>query len=191
MGNRFLVVLGLAALLVSPAVAEAGVKVLREDSPYGITGRSAAAIAKQVDRAGGAKLTATIVPDIQVATRKPSTCYVTRANYVLHLRTIYPRLDGEVSAKLRRRWDAYLAAVVLSDAKTRQGAMQTAQAMFAATVNLSMENDPRCKQLGSILSRRLRALDQKFKAAISQYVNQQNGPSGPVGKAAATFYREP
>ncbi|MER9890952.1 DUF922 domain-containing protein [Mesorhizobium sp. M0119] len=183
--------LAMAGTLICASVAQAGVKVIPKDTPYGITGISTKEIGRQLTRRGGAKLTATIRREIEFAHSEPSTCYVREADYTLYLITTYPRLEGKVSPKLRKRWNAFLSTVVASDAKTRQWAIQTTNAMDELTANLSMKNDRSCNRLRSFVAQRLHSIDQKFKKVNQQYVDEQNGPNGAVGKATTEFYREP
>lgn len=183
--------LAMAGTLICTSVAEAGVKVVPKDTPYGITGMSTKEIGIQLTRRGGSKLTATVRRKIEFALSEPSTCYVREAHYTLYLIATYPRLDGKVSPKLRKRWNAFLATVVASDAKYRQLAIQMVKAMDAATANVSMKNDRSCRRLRSFVAQRQNSIGQKFDAVNRQYVDEQNGPNGAVGKATAQFYKEP
>jgi predicted secreted Zn-dependent protease len=125
---------------------------------------------------------------VKFAIAEPSTCYLASAQFDLLLVTSHPKLVGNLSASLRRRWIALDAAVKAGRNKDWQWAVQAVHAMDAATANLSMKEDPKCYKLKSFVTDRLDFLDRQRRERSRQYGEALSGINGAVGKAAAAFY---
>ncbi|SDA92450.1 DUF922 domain-containing protein [Mesorhizobium qingshengii] len=189
--TRLVIASALCGVLLFVSGAEASVKVIRKDILYGVRGPSKKEISRQISQRGGAKITISFSRKIDYALKGPSTCYVREARHTLYLVSTYPRLEGEASPKLRKRWNALVSAGKASDKTIAQWAVQVATDSDALTARLSMKNDPSCGRLKSFVTQRIHSMEQRFEAAKQRHVSEQNGPNGAVGKATAELYKEP
>ncbi|WP_181170726.1 DUF922 domain-containing protein [Mesorhizobium sp. B2-6-2] len=170
--------------------AEAKVSLIRRDTPHAIEATTPEEIGSHFsfrDR----NMATTFRREVVFAVRRPATCFVPSAHYTLTQVATHPRLIGNISPELRRRWNGLDAAVKSSRDKAWSWAVQAAYEMEAATANVSMNGDPTCRKLKSLVKKRLDAIQENFHQRSELYGNQLNGPGGAMSKAAERFYKQP
>ena len=152
--RRYILAVALSALACGglAGAADAGVRVKTSKTTYAISGSSGEALLAAMQRgvpqnglmAKDLARTDFDISDAIVWSRENGACRAMAMNVALSVTYTYPRLDGGVSAGLRKRWARFMTGVVRHEETHGRIYREMAAAAERAIVGLVMENDPDC-----------------------------------------------
>ncbi|MER8866940.1 DUF922 domain-containing protein [Mesorhizobium sp. M0751] len=200
MPKKLLIFLVFFGLLGNSWVAEAGVKVIRKEVPYNISGSTGAELLKQMNLHGPWRnlvttntfqTTSKVVSKISYGV-SGSACYTVRSDYNVYITMIYPRLVGQVSPALKKRWNTFLSGMMKRIENHNRLFKEMDTALNTETAKgLSFTDDPKCFRLKDFMKQRQRLITREYEASQERYNKDQMRPNGPVAQAAAALIKEP
>ena len=181
-----LLIAGLSA--GAPGDASAGVKTTVETQHYVISGRTGAALLDAMDRRGPkhgfltraiAQTSYTIAWKMEWGETR-AACRVKRADGELAIIYTYPKVGGQVSRTVQRKWDRFLAGVTKHEKMHGLIAQQMVNEAQRSIGKLTIRNDPGCRKSRKEVSRRVDAIYAKYEKKQVDYDEREHREGGPV-----------
>jgi len=195
---------GIAALVAAGALvlatqsSSAGAKVTVRNSFYEISGKNGAALLAAMDRSGPkhgfltraiAQTRYTVSWEIDWA-RTGDGCKVRAANASLAITYTYPRVSGNVSADLKRRWDKFLVGVRRHEEVHGALARKMVAAAEKAVSGFSLRGDKTCGKIKNEVKRRVDAIYARYEAQQVAFDDKEHRDGGPVEGIVAALIKK-
>lgn len=177
----------LAALLLglSPAAAQDAWQPVEKVEPYAISGMTPPELYASMGERGpeigkGRRVIAhtnfrlTWQRDYQ---RRGNACVIASAKPKLIITYTLPKPANKLSAATRVRWEPFIAGIAAHEKVHGEYIIDMVRQIVAYSVGLTMEDDPNCKKIRTVLTQRLSELsqEQRQKGRDFDLVEMGNG----------------
>lgn len=195
-------------LLAQPAAAQEDWTPVEREEPYRIAGATApelyASIGERGPKAGlGRAIAFTDFKLTWTRDYRPQggACTLVSAKPKLTVTYRLPKPAGRLSRPLQARWDTFIAGVRRHETAHGAAIIAMVREIRAASVGLSVANDPQCRRIREELTRRLAAISAEQRrqsrafdrvemsegGAVHQLILRfVNGETVPAGRAPRT-----
>lgn len=187
---RTLLIAGMAACLVAPGTAQAGIKVKSTIKTYMISGADGEALLAQMDRKGPkhglltraiAQTRYAITWDIAWSSSE-SGCRVEDASAKVDVTYTYPRVASKLSPAMAARWNAFLRGVRKHEEMHGTIARRMVSAAEKAVLAVSIKKDRNCRKARAEVRRRIDAIYAKYEAQQRRFDDVEHRDGGNVSR---------
>ena len=177
----------LAALLFAGSAAAQDWQAVERVEPYGVTGATGLEIYQSIGARGpklgvarviahtGFKLTWT-----RKYERQGNACTITVNKPKLIITYTLPKLKVKLSEPLKSRWDTFLAGVTAHEKVHGDFIKDMVKEIEAASVGMTVENDPNCQKIRPQLQAKLGELSQAQRARSRAFDQVELNDGGNV-----------
>lgn len=187
--------MGLAAWMLAGALlgatgggALAGVKVSVETKTYAVSGQTGEALIRAMDRRGPRHgFMARAIAQTRYAvgwefewSANGRTCRLKEALGTLDVAYSYPKLTGQASRDLRKRWARFMSGVTVHEEMHGKIARDMVRAADRALKGLAIRNDPSCRKALGEAKRRIEKVYAAFEAKQAEFDRVEHRDGGNV-----------
>lgn len=178
----------LALSCAGAGLASAEIVTQVETRTYPVAGATGAALLGVMDRRGprhGFRARAIAQTRYAVSWRiewaeTRSACRARKVDGQLAIAYTYPKLEGPVTAQLRRRWETFLAGVKAHEEQHGAMARQMARTAEKAALGVKIANDRGCRKAKVEAKRRMAAVYDEYERRQNRFDQREHRPGGPV-----------
>ncbi|MBZ9807364.1 MULTISPECIES: DUF922 domain-containing Zn-dependent protease [unclassified Mesorhizobium] len=183
--------LSLVAVLVLPLAAHAQWKPVETIEPYAISGRTGQELYRSIGENGplirGAKTRTIAYTNFKLTwTRdyqnKDGDCVLASARPKLIITYALPKPSGSLPPAVQKSWDSFIAGVTAHEKVHGADIIAMVRKIEAATVGLSVADDPKCAKIRTEMTRRLSGLSQAQRQASRDFDRVEFGNGGNLQK---------
>ena len=179
----------LAALVALPVTAHAQWKPVEKVETYAISGQSGPELYRSIGENGpnvgvaraiahtNFKLTWT--RDYQA---RAGACVLVSAKPKLIITYTLPSPSAPLPPAIQKNWEVFLAGVSAHEKVHGATIVDMVRKIEAATVGLTVADDPKCSKIRSEMTKRLSALSQAQRQASRDFDRVELGPGGNLQK---------
>ncbi|BCH01216.1 peptidase [Mesorhizobium sp. 131-3-5] len=187
--SRVRLCLLLAALVALPVTAHAQWKPVEKVETYAISGQSGPELYRSIGENGpnvgvaraiahtNFKLTWT--RDYQA---RAGACVLVSAKPKLIITYTLPSPSAPLPPAIQKNWEVFLAGVSAHEKVHGATIVDMVRKIEAATVGLTVADDPKCSKIRSEMTKRLSALSQAQRQASRDFDRVELGPGGNLQK---------
>ncbi|AID31207.2 DUF922 domain-containing protein [Mesorhizobium huakuii 7653R] len=187
--SRVRLCLLLAALVALPVTAHAQWKPVEKVETYAISGQSGPELYRSIGENGpnvgvaraiahtNFKLTWT--RDYQA---RAGACVLVSAKPKLIITYTLPSPTSPLPSAVQKNWEVFLAGVSAHEKVHGATIVDMVRKIEAATVGLTVADDPKCSKIRSEMTKRLSALSQAQRQASRDFDRVELGPGGNLQK---------
>ncbi|MEI9418004.1 DUF922 domain-containing Zn-dependent protease [Mesorhizobium sp. Cs1321R2N1] len=178
-----------AALVASPLAAQAEWKPVEKVETYAISGQSGLELYRSIGQngpnAGIARAIAhtnfklTWTRDYQA---HAGACVLVSAKPKLIITYTLPSPSSPLSSAIQKNWEVFLAGVSAHEKVHGATIVDMARKIEAATVGLTVPDDPKCSKIRIEMTKRLSALSQAQRQASRDFDRIELGQGGNLQK---------
>jgi len=189
-------ILLLAALLVpSPALA-ADWKPVEKIETYAVSGQTAEelyiSIGEKGPVIGADKKRAIALTNFKLTWQRDyqpqgGACVLKSAKPKLIITYTLPKPAGKLAPAVQARWDSFAAGLIAHEKEHGAGIVDMVDKIVAFSTGLTVEDDPGCKKIRTVLTRRLDELSKAQRQASRNFDKVEFGPGGDLQKLIAAF----
>lgn len=196
---RHVALAGFLAVLCGGTVgaARADITVTSRTQAYNISGRTGAALLREMDKRGpkhGFLTRAIAQTGYSVAWtiewgESAKSCHVNKIDGALAITYTFPRVSGVMSADLKRRWGRFTTGVRKHEETHGALARQMANAAEKSIARLTVPNDPGCRKARAEAKRRMAAVYADYEARQIKFDTKEHRAGGRVEGLIASLTR--
>ena len=93
-----------------------------------------------------------------------------------------PKAEGRLAEPLASRWRTFLDGIAAHERVHGEQIIRMTREIEAATVGLTVENDPGCRKIRSIMTERLGAISARRQAESNAFDKTEMGADGAIGR---------
>ena len=187
--SRVRLCLLVAALVALPVTAHAQWKPVEKVETYAISGQSGPELYRSIGENGpnvgvaraiahtNFKLTWT--RDYQA---RAGACVLASARPKLIITYTLPSPSSPLPPAIQKNWEVFLAGVSAHEKVHGASIVDMVRKIEAATVGLTVADDPRCSKIRTEMTKRLSALSQAQRQASRDFDRVELGPGGNLQK---------
>lgn len=177
-----------------PATAGEGWKPIEREEPYAISGATAPALYESIGARGpkAALGRAIAFTDFRLTwtrdyQRRGDACVLASARPKLVITYRLPKPAKKLSGDLARRWSAFIAGIRAHEKVHGAEIAELTRAIEAATVGLTIPDDPGCRRIKDEMTKRLAALSAEQRRKSRDFDRAEMSEGGNVHRLILAF----
>ena len=195
---RCLGIMAFAGVMIGAGVAHAGVKVVEKVDYYSISGKSGDALMAAMDSKGprhGFMARAIAQTRYSIAWELDweaagNRCELKQANVTLSVNYRFPKMTGQASPALKRKWAVFMKGVNKHERMHGRIAREMADAAYKSATKLSVDGDPNCRKAKQELSRLVHEIYARYEARQQRFDAVEHQPGGTVDRLVTSLMRK-